>query len=329
MKNQIEFTDLVTICIPVYERYDYFEESIDSALNQTVKCNVIVIDNASSHTKFKDFVEGKELSYLQYYRNDENVGMVKNWNRGIELSKTKWVSILHDDDALDIRFIEVILDSISKEDSRVAYSVECYIGPIFNQSNFIINNEVSSLEVDKSVFLMGNLTPFPGVVFDKEVAIGLGGFKVEEFPIQDLTFWYKLFSIGSIAKIPSVLAFYRVNIDQTSVQFSQAMINSSYEFKRKISKGLWELLMVYRSTSILRNSYLNLYKQQTLKLPFALFRLKLLEFVFSLHNKIILKVKNFVFYMFSVFFSKRNTNSIKNSSLYLLLKKIKKWSFKI
>jgi glycosyltransferase involved in cell wall biosynthesis len=329
LKNQVEFTDLITISIPVYERYDYFEEAINSALNQTVKCNIIVIDNASSHTKFRDFVVAKNLDYLHYYRNDENLGMVNNWNRGIELAQTKWLSILHDDDALDVRFIEVILSYILKNETRVAYSVECFIGPTLIESNFKINADVKSWEVDKSVFLMGNLTPFPGVVFLKTIASELCGFKVEEFPIQDLTFWYKLFSKGSIEKIPSVLAFYRVNNDQTSVQFSQAMINSSYHFKRKISKGLWELLMVYGSTNILRNSYKNLYNQNTLKLPFALFRLKLLEFYFSFLNKIILLVKNSLLSLKFVFKLKQNSNSINDTGFYKFLKKIKKWSFKV
>lgn len=329
MKNQVEFTELITISIPVYERYDYFEEAVGSALNQTVKCNVVVIDNASSHTKFKDYVETKNLGYLHYYRNDENVGMVRNWNRGIELAKTKWLTILHDDDALDVRFIEIILSCISKDDSRVAYAVGCYIGSELIQSNFKIYTDVISREVDKSVFLMGNLTPFPGVIFDKEIAKGLGGFKVEEFPIQDLTFWYKLFLNGKIDKIPSVLAFYRVNTDQNSVQFSQAMINSSYQFKRKISKGFWELLMVYRSTSILRNSYMNLYNQSTLKLPFELFRFKLLEFYFSLQHKFILLIKKSLLSLISVFISKQSSNSINNTVFYKALKKIKGWSYKI
>ena len=47
------FTGLVTIAMPVYERKDFFREALDSALNQPVKCKVIVVDNCSSHDYFE------------------------------------------------------------------------------------------------------------------------------------------------------------------------------------------------------------------------------------------------------------------------------------
>lgn len=44
----MNFTDLITIAIPCYERKEFFLFALESALNQTIKCKVIVVDNCSS-----------------------------------------------------------------------------------------------------------------------------------------------------------------------------------------------------------------------------------------------------------------------------------------
>ena len=99
----------LTICIPVYERIDYFESAIESALNQTVKCDILVSDNASSHTKFRDFCE---LNNIPYFRNENNLGVFGNWNKCIELAKTPFALILSDDDVLKQTYVEDFLNTL-------------------------------------------------------------------------------------------------------------------------------------------------------------------------------------------------------------------------
>ncbi len=102
-------THLLTIAIPVYERMDYFEEALASAFAQTVKCPIIVVDNASSHTRFRDMVASKadaSPAPLSYFRNETNVGLFGNWNRCAELAQTPFVVVLSDDDILDPHYVE-------------------------------------------------------------------------------------------------------------------------------------------------------------------------------------------------------------------------------
>ena len=49
----MSFTNLLTIALPCYERKEFFLEALDSALNQTVKCNIIVVDNCCSQFSLK------------------------------------------------------------------------------------------------------------------------------------------------------------------------------------------------------------------------------------------------------------------------------------
>lgn len=101
---------LLTITMPVFERTDYFKEALESALNQTIPCNVIVVDNASSHKKFEDIVYSYQAEVnsgqLTYVRNNENLGLFGNWNRCAELCNTEFFVILCDDDILNEKYAE-------------------------------------------------------------------------------------------------------------------------------------------------------------------------------------------------------------------------------
>ena len=185
------YTDLITICIPVYERYEYFEEAIESAINQTIKCKVIVVDNASSHNNFERYVNNKGLDNLIYHRNSENVGMVDNWNECVNLAETEWVTLLHDDDVIDIRFIEFMTPILSKNKDRIAYAVSCTKGPICDVNEFKLETNKPSYILDKLFFMEGVLPP-PGLVFNKNIAIELNGFDPCDYPIHDYVFYYKL-----------------------------------------------------------------------------------------------------------------------------------------
>jgi len=102
---------MLTIAIPVFERTQYFEKALNSVLQQTYKCKVIVVDNASSHDFFKDICirEG-----IEYVKNESNIGVFPNWNLCVSLSKTEFVLILSDDDILETDYVERFTKTIEQ-----------------------------------------------------------------------------------------------------------------------------------------------------------------------------------------------------------------------
>ena len=89
--------------MPVYERKEYFLEALNSAINQTVTCKIIVVDNCSSHNYFEEICTQKGI---QYYRNEKNIGMAANFSRCIKLAKTEYVMNLQDDDIISPIYVE-------------------------------------------------------------------------------------------------------------------------------------------------------------------------------------------------------------------------------
>lgn len=104
----------LTIAIPVYNRYESFEDALLSAVKQVVKVEVIVVDNASSHNKFEEFTKSINLKNVTYYRNTTNLGMYGNWNRCIELCKTEFVMILCSDDLLSPWYSQCFYDKLAQ-----------------------------------------------------------------------------------------------------------------------------------------------------------------------------------------------------------------------
>lgn len=99
----------VTIAIPTYNRSKFLAEAIKSVLEQTyIDFELLIVDNASTD-RTKKVVKSFNDPRINYHRNKKNIGMMRNWNKCIELSNGKYLMILGDDDMLYPNFIDVSL----------------------------------------------------------------------------------------------------------------------------------------------------------------------------------------------------------------------------
>lgn len=112
---------LVTIGLPVYNSATYLRQSIESLLGQTWSDFILIIsDNAST-----DGTTEICLSYAQkdprirYYRNDENIGLPRNFTRVANLTETKYLKWSTADDYNDPTFVEKALAVMEQDPSIV------------------------------------------------------------------------------------------------------------------------------------------------------------------------------------------------------------------
>ncbi len=104
---------LVSIGIPTYNRADgNLRKVIERALGQTyANVEVIVSDNCSSdHTS--ELVGSIEDSRLHYFRQDTNIGPNKNFNFCLNQAKGKYFLLFHDDDMIDVDFVESCMSAL-------------------------------------------------------------------------------------------------------------------------------------------------------------------------------------------------------------------------
>ena len=72
------------------------------------------------------------------------------------------------------------------------------------------------------------MTPFPGVLIQRELALSLGGFNQRAGPLADYDFWYRLACAGRVEVVREVAAFYRVADGQWTERAWPTMISSSF-----------------------------------------------------------------------------------------------------
>ena len=92
--------DQITIAVTVYSRRQYISQAVNSALNQTVPARVMVVEDCGPDPELESFVRKEFGSRIKYIRNPKRRGLFGNWNACLELCKTEWITILHDDDYL-------------------------------------------------------------------------------------------------------------------------------------------------------------------------------------------------------------------------------------
>ncbi|HOP69444.1 MAG TPA: glycosyltransferase family 2 protein [Bacillota bacterium] len=102
---------MVTVVIPTYNREQYLQEAIDSVVVQTAAAwSLIIVDDASTDATpavVDPYLKDKRISYV---RLDENGGVSKALNQGLELVKTPFFLQLDSDDWLEKDAIERLLE---------------------------------------------------------------------------------------------------------------------------------------------------------------------------------------------------------------------------
>jgi len=95
------FNQLVSICIPTYQRPDLLRQAIASCLAQTYSDIEIIVCDDSKDDASKQMVQGLNKSEkIRYYQNRLALGQAGNVNRLFDLARGDRLILLHDDDIL-------------------------------------------------------------------------------------------------------------------------------------------------------------------------------------------------------------------------------------
>jgi glycosyltransferase involved in cell wall biosynthesis len=101
-----------SVVITTYNRLDLLRRAIDSALNQTIECEVVVVDDCSS-----DDTEAyvKSLgNQVVYHRHEINKGHAASVNTGVAKASGEWIKFLDDDDYLAANCLAEMTKAIAK-----------------------------------------------------------------------------------------------------------------------------------------------------------------------------------------------------------------------
>lgn len=108
---------LVSILIPTYNSSRYIERALLSALGQTYSnIEIIAHDNASTDNTWDIVASHAERdSRIKIYRNEHNLGPLRNWQNGLAQCTGAYVKILWSDDWMDTRCVEECVQRLEED----------------------------------------------------------------------------------------------------------------------------------------------------------------------------------------------------------------------
>jgi len=138
---------LVSVIIPNYNHAQFLKARIDSVLNQTYSnFEVIILDDFSTDNSVEiinSYKSAKRISHI--VMNESNSGSpFKQWKKGLELAKGKYIWIAESDDFADVTLLEKCVEQFEK-DSTLTLAF-CNTQPIDGNDNKMGNKGTSMLQ---------------------------------------------------------------------------------------------------------------------------------------------------------------------------------------
>ena len=240
-------TPCVSVIVPTYNRSYQLTQTIDAMLGQTFSdWELIIYDDASSDNT-QEVVRQYSDSRIRYYRNDRNIGIYPNWNRGIKLAQGRYIAIYHDHDIYLPTIIQRSVETLEKYPS--VYFV--------HTAHLLIDEANQPVDID--------LRPFPTVMSGQEmqkliaqswhspilaptVMVRREGYELAGLYDDsiyglgaDMDMWFRLSAIGDVAYIADPQMFWRVRTKtQYTGKFRWKNVSGSIQMRQNHMQMLQE-----------------------------------------------------------------------------------------
>lgn len=206
--RHLESPPLVTIIIPAYKRPKLFKRAILSALQQEKfdDYQILVADDTCDGEGINEneqIVRELNDSKIIYYKNRENLAWY-NWNRLVELSRSAWICMLHDDDVLHPMHLYYMMKAIKSNqaiDMLACHKVFLREGE--NTVHMALSREadiqVSYRSYAEWIFQYGSF--MLGALIKRDKTIELGGFNgniitLDFHFVEKMAYYYNYYEIN-------------------------------------------------------------------------------------------------------------------------------------
>lgn len=201
-------SSLVSVVLCTYNGSKFLKDQMDSLIAQTHETiEIIVSDDHSTDGTYELLLDyRKKHPHIRLFRNEENVGYVKNFEMAIQQCKGEYIALCDQDDIWELSKITELVNGIHDDvliyhdsrfmdetgqimDKKLSDVVNFYDGD--QAEAFLFFNCISSHAVMFKRELLGHLLPFPN-----------GGF-------HDAWIGYVACNLGSITFVEECLVAYR------------------------------------------------------------------------------------------------------------------------
>ena len=141
------YTPRLAIGLPVYNGEEYLGAAIDSILAQTFDDFTLIISDNASTDGTEQICRGyaSRDKRVRYFRNDENIGGARNFNRVFELSNAEYFKWMAHDDVYDPEFVAECVKVLDADQTIIL----CYTKTReINEHGEVVGNWIDSVKTD-------------------------------------------------------------------------------------------------------------------------------------------------------------------------------------
>jgi len=206
---------LVTIGIPTYNRLDsYLKKAFSSALNQTYKNVEIIVSDNCSNDNTEAFFQSISDPHLRYFRQNQNIGPINNYNYCLEQANGDYFLLLHDDDLIDEDFVEICMEGANNAKDYGIIRAGIRLIDDRNKTLRESRNQGSNLSTEEylKAWFMGKVAWYlPSTLFNTKMLKRIGGFDPKYQLLPDIVALVKLEAKFKRLDIEDVKASFRIH----------------------------------------------------------------------------------------------------------------------
>lgn len=220
---------LVTVVIPTFNRPNYLELALRSAISQSYRnLEILVRDNASDPST-GELLRSFQDERVRYLRHPENIGMTRNVVGGFRDAKGKYVTHLHDDDLWAPDFVQKMVAALEAHPDAILAFSDHYL---MNEKGEILEESAeNAVRFGRTELAAGIHKPFKRIALIRQsvpmaVAIMLRRKSIawDDFPnlICGYDYWLMYLASrdsGACYYVPEKLTYYRIHTRSESTQF--------------------------------------------------------------------------------------------------------------
>ena len=201
----------VSVVIPAWRCARYAEAAIRSVQAQTLQpLEVIVVDDASGDGT-ADKARALGVTVIEH---DSNEGVGRTRNDGIAAARGVWIASLDCDDEWLPHHLETLW--AARGDHVLVSAAAITTGDRRPRALGWAGRRPRLLDSPAKAVLPEPIIRTSGVMFRRDDALAVGGFRPEQRRAQDLDLWLRLLERGTGIALPAVTSLYRVHPDQVS-----------------------------------------------------------------------------------------------------------------
>jgi len=227
----------ITVLLPVYNAYKYVAIAIESILNQTfTDFEFLILDDCSSDRSWEIIQNYQKMdNRIIAIQNDVNLGGCNNLNKGLKLSKGKYIAGIDNDDWF---YPDKLEKQFNFMESHPEVGIVGGVMEIINSNGKVIGKRRYNLtddEIRKKIF---RYSPFahPLIMIRKSILDKVGYYNDAYAPADDYDLYFRIGKVSKFANLPDVILKYRVVPGSMTDSLTKKMELNTIKVRKLYSK---------------------------------------------------------------------------------------------